>query len=424
MAVIKTIWKNRRHFKMQIFGAAVMLVVLVFLINLLSIKISYDNGVEEYMSATVKYTSDFQMSLSGVKGTVDNIFVDSSKTQCFVLATLNGASKLTMDANQYQMFLTNTTNDGIANGVPKEQLVGEIYMFGTSGRVGFYFKSDVPFANKMKKITLRSYKKYTANTSPYFVSTPSDAEYDQCHIFFNPGGSSAQTIDFLENHVTGTDFNMSEIYRQINTVNEYEKVRAELVKCQDDMIALYGQMSEYQYRLKNSYNLALPESPDWIKGDSFETVELKNDAGEVVGSYKRFLPATILPGGTNYDWYLGTVSDGYYHLVPDANNMTAREYLLKLSAEKIANRVKDVEFETWYYFDGTEVELAETYRTDYETEMLQTMKGYETLFNNYLELKKSYQTDYLPSLIELEMESETIGKAYTVRRDANTLLLY
>lgn len=424
MGVIKTLWRNRRHFKLQMFGVAFFVTISVFLANLFSIKIVYDNGVEQYMTSTVKFTANFQMSLSGVKGTIDNIFVDRSKTQCFVLATLADDSVLTMDAGQYQMFITNTTPDGVSNGAPREPMTGEIYMFGTTGRIGMYFKSAIPFDNRMKKITLRSYKKYTANTKPYFMTIASDAQYDQCHIYFNPGGSSAQTIEFLEKHAVGSDFKMSEIYRQITTVGEYEKVREALEKCQNDIISLYGRMREYKNRLTTNYGLKLPDMPDWIEGDKFETVETKDKNDNVTETRQRFVPATILPGGTDYDWYRGTVNDGYYHLIPDKGDMTMREYLIKLAADKKARKVSGAEFKTWYYEDGSEVVFAEKYATKYETEMQTTMKEYQQLFNDYLTLKSKYQTELLPSFIEMELESETIGQAYTVRRDKKTLVIY
>ena len=424
MSVLKTLWRNRRHFKLQIFGVVFFIVIGVFLANLFSMKIVYDNGVRQYMTSTVKFTSSFQMSLSGVKGTVDNVFVDKARKQCFILATLNEADMLTMDASQYQMFVTNTTQDGIIVGKPREQLTGEIYMFGTTGRIGLYFMSATPFDNQIKKVTLRSYKKYTANTSPHFVTTQTDAKYYQCHIYFNPGGTSAQSIEFLEKHVPGTDFKMSEIYRQINTVNEYEQVRKDLETCQSNMISVINRIAEYKNRLTVNYGLSLPEYPEWIKGDKFDPVEVKDEAGNVKSTYYKFVPSFILPGGTDFDWRQGTVNEGYYHLVPDKGEMSMRDYLLKLGADKKERKVDNAKFDVWYYSDGTEVEFVESYATKYEQEMQKTMEEYQQLFNDYLSFKTKYQVELLPMFIEMELASETIGQAYTVRRGTEAVVLY
>lgn len=424
MTVIKTLWQNRRHFKLQIFGVTVLLVVTIFLINLLTIKTAYDKNVNNYMSSTVQYTSSFTMSLSGTTGTIEKIYVDSTKTRCFILAQLNSTSNIAMDAANYQMLLTNTNSDGIAEGKPKEQLTGEFYMFGSSGRIGLYIKSDIPFENRMKKVSIRSYKQYLGDTSPYYVSTPTDAQYDQCHIFFNPGGTSATTMPFLETHADGTDFSMSEIYRQTDTANAYSDTRAKLTTCINDMLTTVQQVSEYKTRLSSNYDVAVPESPTWFKDEGFDVSKTVDDNGDVIEQHWVYMPATILEGGLDFDWYAGDVDSGYFHLVTDSNDMDLREYLLALSS--MPNRIKADQFrvETWYYNDGTEVAFNKSMMTDYEKEVQSVMDNYVSLLNKYLDLKKSYQTDYLPALLKSEFESQTIGQAYTVNRIDNVLLTY
>ena len=136
------------------------------------------------------------------------------------------------------------------------------------------------------------------------------------------------------------------------------------------------------------------------------------------------MPATILEGGLDFDWYAGDVDSGYFHLVTDSNDMDLREYLLALSS--MPNRIKADQFrvETWYYNDGTEVAFNKSMMTDYEKEVQSVMDNYVSLINKYLDLKKSYQTDYLPALLKSEFESQTIGQAYTVNRIDNVLLTY
>src|SRR5574344_2150112 len=123
-STITTLWRNRRHFKLQIFGIMVLFTVSVFIINLITIKVGYDSKLAAYTASTAKYTSKFQMSLSGVRGTIDKIYVDSSKTQCFILASFESTSSITVMANDYQMLLTNVNNSGKSTGEPKEKLSG------------------------------------------------------------------------------------------------------------------------------------------------------------------------------------------------------------------------------------------------------------------------------------------------------------
>lgn len=420
-----TIWKNRRHFKLQIFGMMVFTVILIFVVNLISIKITYEKKLNNYLSSTSKYTSSFQMSLSGVKGTVSKVYVDNSKTQCFILAKLVSTSSLTMVANNYQMFVTNVNYGGSNAGTPDENFTGEIYMFGSTGLIGLYLKSDVPFENTMKQLTLRSYTKYTSNTSPYFRTTSTDAKYDQCHIFFNPGATGTQTIDFLENHVQGTDFDLSGVYRQVNSVNKEKEIRNNILQFYDDLIAVMNKIMEYQNRLENAYNVDVPELPKYIKGDYFDDIPIYDAEGVQIGSYRKYIPATIVPGGTEYDWYNGNILDGYFKLVPNTTKMTVRDYIYALNTDAGTRRIPEMKSDEWYYKDGTEVRLkSDVTTTSLELEVVNNIKLYEKQLDKYIELKKAYQTEYLTDLLLLEANSATVGQIYSVRKDENCVLKY
>lgn len=422
-STLRTIWQNRRHFKLHIFGVTVLLVVAIFVANLITIKVSYDNKVANYMASTVKYTASTQMSLSGVSGTVDEIYVDSSKTRCFILMTLSDMSVLALNAGNYQAFVTNVTSEGVDNGLPEEQLSGEIYMFGASSRmVGIYLKSDIPFENTLKRLTFRSYSKYTSNTQPYYRSMVSDANYDQCHIYFNPGATGAKTIRFLEEHIDGEDFVPHDIYRQVTVVDSEKTIRQNILSFYSELQTLMNQIDEYRNRLYVNYDLSVPDLPQYAQGDYFDVINIYNDEGEIVDSYTRFMPATIFPGGTDYDWYVGSITTSYYDLVPDANGRSIRAYISDLNNQGSAQTT--VKYEDWCYTDGTKFSLIDGNTTLYENEVLAVMDEYEDLINEYLKLKNTYQTNYLPSLLRLERDSEAFGQAYTVRNDENTVLAY
>lgn len=424
-STIKAIWQNKRHFKLQIFGVMVLAVVVVFVVNLISIKVSYNKKLDAYLESVSKYTTSFQMSLSGVKGKVSRIYVDTAGKQAFVLMQLSGTSNLAMNASNYQVLLTNVNRDGSNAGCPEEQVEGEIYMFGSSGLIGLYFRSDIPFENQLKQVTLRSYSKFTSNTKPYVRMSASDAQYDQCHLYFNPGATGTTTIDFLENHVAGTDFNPVEIHRQINTVNEEIEVRNDILKFYDNLLVCMNRIMEYQNRLSSNYNVVVPELPDYINGDYFDTIDIYGTDGTVVGSYKKFIPATILPGGTEYDWYIGSVGKGYFNHVPNAQNITIPDYINALNTDKLNRRYEHKATKEWFYTDGTAVksEFGAT-STSYEKEVWNNIQKYEELLKQYIDLKREYQTEYLPELLVLEHKSAGVGLAYTVRNDDNAVLLY
>lgn len=420
---LSMIWRNRRHFKMQIFGAMVLFTVLVFVINLITINVNYKNKLSAYMQSNVQYTNSFQMSLSGVKGTVDKIYIDSTRTQCFLLMSLRSTGSLTTTAGNYQMFLTNVDNNGASTGTPDENIRGEIYMFGSTGIVGLYLKSDVPFENSLKELVFRSYAKFTSNTLPYYRKSATDAQYDQCHIYFNPGGSNAKSIDFLEKHVDGTQFDLTEIYRQVNSVSKEITIRNNILQCYKDMNTAMSRIGEYHKRLTNDYNVSVPDLPKYIANDYFDMVSIFNSAGEQVGTYEKFYPATIVPGGTDYDWYMGSILKGYYKLVPNTKKKTELEYINSLADDKFSRTKPDVKIKEWFFQDGTEVQL-EGNLTPYGQEVANNIQLYQDQLTSYLELKTKYQTKYLPELLELEYNSANTIVSYTVRNDENTVLVY
>lgn len=417
------VWRNRRHFKMQIFGVMVLFTVMIFIINLITIKTGYEKKLADYMSTNVRYTDSVQMSLSGVRGSVSKIYIDKSRTQCFILLNFSNTDTITAIANNYQMFVTNVDNNGAHSSTPKEQLTGEIYMFGTTGIVGLYLKSDIPFENSLKEIVLRSYSKVTSNTRPYYKRTSTDAEYDQCHLYFNPGGSGSTTIEFLEKHIDGTEFDLTEIYRQVNSVNKEIEIRKNILQFYSDLHASMSKIDEYRRRLVN-YNVDIPELPTYIKGDYFDTVTIFNSAGEQVGTYEKYYPATIVPGGTEYDWYMGSILKGYFKLVPNTKSMNIPDYNLYLRDDRSKRAVPDVIVKEWRYVDGAEIVLDDKLLSAYGKQVADDIKLYEKELEKYLELKTIYQTSYLPSLLNLEYDSATTIVSYTVRKDENAVLVY
>lgn len=425
MAIIKTIWQNKRHFKMQIFGVAVLALLLVFFLNFMTIIVSHSKQVNEYMKSNVKFTSSYQMSLSGVRGSVNDIYIDKSKTQCFVLLNMGDVSNLTMNASNYQVMITDTNTDGVREDVPDEKISGQIYVFGSTGLMGIYLKSDVPFENNMKQLTLRSYTKFTSGTKPYFRKSASDAEYDQCHIYFNPGGTNAQTIEFLETHVDGTDFNPTDVYRQVKTVTKETEYRTTILETYQELETKMNQIVEYRTRLSENYKILVPDLPMWLTGDYFKNIQVKDDEGNILGSYKRFMPATITPGGTDFDWFNGSILKGYFALVPDAQGMSIRDYIYSLQSDKASRKIDETKITEWLYADGTAVLLkADSTTTTYEQTVMSDIKLYEKAVSDYITLKSKYQSEYLPNLLLLELDSGSIGETYTVRGDENAIVLY
>lgn len=423
---LKTIWKNKRHFKLQIFGVAVCLTVSIFLLNFLSIIIVHNKKVKDFLATNVKYTTTFQTSLTGVKGVVRNIYIDSSRTQCFLFLEFGKTENITMNASSYQMIMTNVDADGQRTGVPEEKITGQIYMFGSTGIVGLYLKSDIPFESNLKQLTLRSYAKFADGTKPYFATSKSDYTYDQCHLFFNPGGSNAKSINFLESHQDGMAFDLPTIYKEVRAVSDEKTARDNILQFYKDLHVTMNELSEYKGRLSKNYNIAVPELPLYIKGDYFKDIDITDAEGNVTGTYERYMPATVFPGGTEFDWYNGNIKFGYYNLVPNTKDMSARDFIYNLDNERVKSpRMSDVLPKQWFFNDGTEFIIrTDKTTTTYEKNIISDIELYTETLTKYMDLKKKYQVEYLPALIILEMDSSSVGQAYTSRDDEKAIILY
>ncbi len=416
--LLSTLWLNRRHFKMQIFGVSVFICVLIFSLNLLSIKVDYDKAVDKYLSSKVTYSTSFEMSKSSTKVNVSRLFVDSTKTKCFILLSFDNMYTLSADANSYQVFITNT---GKGAKKIKENMTGEIYMFGADGSMGIYLQSDIPFENQPKLITLRSYSNIS-NVS----NKNNSKKYDDGRFVINPGGTEAKTISFLEYHMPGTDFNYTDIYRQAFAVSREAEIRQNIEQSYDYMKEDFLRLKEYSERLRNLYNVKVPQLPYYFDGDGFETVKIYDNDGNAVGSYLRFVPKTIVPGGTEYDWYRGNIVTSYYSLVPNTKKKTIAQYLQDMTSDGYAReKVASVASDEWYYTDGTPVELkAEKISTSVERNVKSAIDDYETALQDIMDIKKQYQTEYLRQLLELERDSDFSGQVYTVDRKTEVVVTY
>lgn len=417
--LLTTFWLNRRHFKMQIFGVSVFICVSVFLLNLLSIKVDYDKEVAEILATKVNYTSYFNMSKSNTGVTVNKIFVDSTKTKCFILLAFDNMDNMPADAAYYQMFITNT---GKGAKDVKEHITGEIYMFGANGMMGLYLHSDVPFANQPKRLTIRSYKNLTKTSD----SNSKSKKYDDGVMVFNPGGQNSKSISFLEYHDDAVDFNYTDIYRQTYAVNDEAVIRQNIQTCYDQMRSDIAKLIEYADRIKTLYNVKRPDLPYYFDGDSFENSDIYDNDGNVVGSYVRFIPKTVVPGGTDFDWYRGNIVSSYYYYVPNTKKKTISQYLQGLTDDKNSRgKVPKVKSKDWVYFDGTPVNLEDNRNmTTAERTVYDAITDYETTLQDYMDLKNKYQTEYLRQLLELELNSDFSYQLYTVNRKDDVLMIY
>jgi hypothetical protein len=204
------------------------------------------------------YTESFAWSLSGQEGSVEQIYTNESHTKAFILCKTDDMTSLTTSASDYQMFLTGYK--GKLNNNP----TGAIYIFGSTGYMGFYLVDQRGFSPAMYDLVIRNTKLVTSETGDVDTSDMdvSFSKYNQIRIYANLGASGAVTAKFLDNE----NATVSDIYAETVAVaaeTEYkDKLAADLVQMNNDV----SKLEEYKSRL-NSLGVYVPELPKSIAGD-------------------------------------------------------------------------------------------------------------------------------------------------------------
>lgn len=414
--MIKTIWQNRRHFKLHVFGFAVFAMIGVFAVNLIAMSVQHNQLVAQANRVRVKLTSNFTMSASGVNGSVENIFVDNTKQNCFILLHFDDISKMTANVNAYHLAMVDVDTKGKQSAIKKENFSAEIYLWGSTGYMGIDLHSDAPFKNHPKLLLLQT------NSA---VGSSSNNYSDRGKFAFNPGGTSATTIDFYEKFINNQqDLNFSTIYRQIYSVSAEKTARKALIDTYSSLKSSRTSIIEYRNRLISNYNIDVPAIPEIISGDEFETVNLYDAEGEVVGYYTKYNPAVIVPKGMDFNWYIQDINKGYFTAVADKKDQTTiREYLQVLRNDTSETPVVTVSTSTMKYKDGTDIIITEdeASRTTYENAMLRDIELYNNALTAYLDTKTEYQTELLPALLELEQQADLMTAPYTCKSGEGVL---
>ena len=414
-ARIVFMWRNKRHFKMQTFGMGVLVCILIFLFNLLSIQLDYDNMIRISRENTTVFTSSFPMSLTGDYFNVQAAYVDTTKTKAFIfMKNGNDMADIPIDANMYNILITEEDYS-----TPEENITGSIYILGSTGYMGIYLQSDIPFKNSVKHLYVRALRNTTSNTQPVVVYDESDYYYNQGHLFMNLGSYTAGSVDFLEKHQMGDDFDFKRVYRTILLANSEKADR-------DGCLRLYSEMKDAMLKIEESYSrikgtytdVVLPDFPTYLVGDTFKTVSVYRTDGTVAYSYEKFVPKTLLPGGIDFDWYNGNIADGYYKLVPNTNGLTISEYLASIPAGNDKIRYNPAV----YYADGRRVISSDDADNAFDKSVARDVEAYLEQIQTYLNAKNTYQVKYLPAFLKLEQSSLDVDKLLSVNISENAVL--
>ena len=326
-------------------------------------------------------------------------------------------SQLSINAEYYQMFAT-----GFSTSQEQEPLLkhpyGCIYVFGSTGYMGIYLTSSGGFEKQIMGVTVRCNKTIVNTTisdaSTTYMDTSFDS-YDQFRIYFNPGGTATQVATSLDKE----RFDTFELYEELVTKPNEIEIRNVLFEDLKQMYITQKARKEYEERVARegigTYNV-----PKQIEGD---VVDIDED-----GVY-HLTTDYVLPNGVDFDWYNGSIHDGYLDGLKGELSYT--EYLENLEEETTTSDDTENTFKTdtvWYMTDGSTFEGDEYSDANLDDASYNEIKTATDLLKNswgqFYSLKQQYQCVDLVALLKLEKEAREAQSHYTINTNENVLQLY
>lgn len=402
-----------KHHRFERFGVIFSSLVLVLAI-ITSVafvgKLQMDN---KNLTNKVVYTTKFKTSLTNIEGSVNNIYRSRDNTKVFIVLNISDMSSISVNAKNYQMFLTGckTVGDTVEGAVLEHPTVnGSIYMFGSTGYMGIYLVDNKSFPSQIYDLVIRCNSRIVSSASSLDTDENGNNEgnsftkYDQFRIYFNPGGAECDTADFLDKD----NWNIIDAYEECVSRKQEKELRDILAKDIETLQLNLSAIDEYIERLKN-LNVVVPDASPLIAGD-----EVIEEDDHLV-----FKPKHVLATGFDFDWYNGSIKDGYLDAL--CGDLTYTQYLNKKRAEVEGSQLNLGSIE-WVMTDGTKVNDLDTSVANNKT-IVDTTGLLSDTWNTYYSNKQKYECTDLKSLLNLELDTRNVESDYTINSDKDTALI-
>ena len=402
-----------KHYRIERFG---VMVISIFLVMCLLAGVCLHTSIianQASRAATAMYTTDFATSRTGVTGRVAGIYRSEDGKGCMVMLQFNNIATISIDANNYQLFLTSADVQGNPRYMTSAPS-GSIYMFGSSGYMGIYLYSETGFGEEILDLVVRCNSELvSAQNAGTVREDASFDKFDQLRVYFNPSGTDATVASCLNNN----EFTLFEVYEELicrqREETLHETLQADLEKLKVDLAAI----SEYENRLAtinlDGASIIVPERPEYILGDSVTDAE----DGSLIYTCEK-----TVPRGVNFNWQVGSVKEGYLtSLVPEG--MTYAKWVSDLN--KQTGSVAIPQAKDWYLTDGScwaDYTITDTIgpSVDINNTINLLTGAYQTYFTD----KQTYQATHLRELLTLELEARNVESNYSINASEDVLRLY
>ena len=409
-------WLTGSHYKMERFGVLFLVLfccMTVLMVSILQHKRALDAVT---LSDQVMYTTNVSTSLSGNSAEVTGIYLNSDRTECFIMLHWSNPSMVVSDASQYHIFLNGADIYGNYQTLQSSPL-GQVYIFGQTGYMGIYLTDAAGFPAQVIRIIGRCNSTLTLMDSIPTYADSSFNQYDQFELYFNPGAAGAEPAAFLEEGRLG----LFDIYQSVVLQGEEDVIKTQMETDLVQMQSLLAQIEENIRNLENTNldgaHIIVPDAPVEIRGDRI----VENADGQL-----ELDAVTLFDGGFDFDWrnlsLQGSLTgDGYLDAAmgDDTAGMTPSHWLSVQKARGDVSMSKGLELSNvdWYWSNGelwTGDNPAELDRLNRISTMISNIRS---AWSQYYVLKQDYQITQPYLLLQMEVNASDVVQSYSVNSD-------
>lgn len=403
MIKLKKILTWQRRHRIEAFTLSLVLILACLGMDCVSIFASNYKENKELLNGNAIYAPNFTTSLSGVPGTIEQVYSNADSTKCAILVHFDDMSKLSVNAEDYQMFVRSfdiSTGRGALRKVL--DMTGGYCIFGGSGRALLYLSSSQGFGSHPLECIVRSNRTvYTAGSDTQEMQQQKEqdstfATYDQYRIIINPHARDVSKVDFLD------DLDTQALYKQAIVDNAEADMRESLKGSIAAMQVSYNALTAYRDNLEG-LDVKVPTLPDEIAGDSFTEEETAE------GTMLVYQPGYVYAGGVDFDWFHNNLTSGSF-LEGVTGSQTPGQFFSVLSAQTVidSETLQELNTSGWSKRDGTAI--SDNSDDENSATIRNNINGYVTAVRDYCNKKKKYQREELVNYLKLEYNMENAGE--------------
>ena len=354
------------------------------------------------LSTDTLYPSNYQTSRSKVVMAPLGVFANKDRSSVVILLKVGDMSRVSDDAKDYMVFLGAINENGEYEEMLSKPAVG-FYMYDVDGYLAVTLQNGEPFPKQIMYGLFRNGRDFSGSD---VTSGKLTDVYDVWTINFNTGADGV-----IPTSAFGEDgsFSPDDFYFEVLVSRSEMAQRKTLVADVESLEAKLELINEYTRRVQEDGASVEGMTPAWVAGDSVVT----NDDGS-----KSFVTKTVCPGGYDFDWYHGNVTDGYIKDVLKVSSDSEAKAALSANASIAVPFEYDKNASVWKTAEGENVKDVAQYSNDARTKkMLSDIELLEKTWSDYAELKSRYQTTDLSKLLELELSTRSVQGAWTSNVD-------